>query len=241
MRKFNPPTSQKDGRTGIFGDQQSCLSQESEEGLPVLRPPPSAPGKGNSTGKTRSSQEAFSREPLAWAGGIDMAGEELALTPDAAWMASPGEELALTPDAAWMASPCDGKSILGLSFSSLACSVGGCSQPRRSAADLGAGAGTPCCEAQGGGVWSVGQQESRSEKWGQRWHSGSPRLCGCSTWRKTEHPGLLQDPQLHLPPITPSCFTLGGEPLALFHDKPYCSITWWLSIWTKGRRPRSGS
>ena len=44
-------------------------------------------------------------------------GEELALTPDAAWMASPGEELALTPDAAWMASPCDGKSILGLSFS----------------------------------------------------------------------------------------------------------------------------
>ena len=101
MRNFNPPTSQKDGRTGIFGDQQSCLSQESEEGLPVLRPPPSAPGKGNSTGKTRSSQEAFSREPLAWAGGIDMA----------------GEELALTPDAAWMASPCDGKSILGLSFS----------------------------------------------------------------------------------------------------------------------------
>ena len=36
MRKFNPPTSQKDGRTGTVGDQQSCLSQESEEGLPVL-------------------------------------------------------------------------------------------------------------------------------------------------------------------------------------------------------------
>ena len=78
---------------------------------------PSALGKGNSTGKTRSSQEVFSREPLAWAGGIDMAGEELTLTLDAVWMASPGEELALTPDAAWMASPCDRQSIPGLSFS----------------------------------------------------------------------------------------------------------------------------
>ena len=56
-----------------------------------------------------------------------------------------------------------------------------------------------------------------------------------------EHPGLLQDPQPHLPPITPSRFTLGGEPLALFHDKPCRSITWWLSTRTKGRRPRSRS
>lgn len=106
---------------------------------------------------------------------------------------------------------------------------------------LGSQGWNPCCEAQGGGVWSVGRQESPSEKWGQRWHSGSPRLCGCSTWVKTENPRLLQDPQPHLPLITSSCFTLGGEPLALFHDKPYRSITWWLSTRTKGRQPRSGS
>ena len=62
-------------------------------------PLPSALGKGDSTGKTRSSQEVFSREPFAWTGGIDTVGEEPA------------------PDAVWMASPCDGQSTLGLSFS----------------------------------------------------------------------------------------------------------------------------
>lgn len=69
---------------------------------------------------------------------------------------------------------------------------------------------TPCCEAQGveSGQW--GRQEIRSEKWGQRRHSGPPRLCGCATGK--EHPGLSQDRQPHLLPITLHALLWVGSP-----------------------------
>lgn len=101
VRKFNPPTSQKDRELELLESSSHVSCRRVRKGLLPLSLPPSTLVKGTSIGKTRLSQGVFSREPLDRAGGPDMAGEELALIPDPTWMVSP-----------W-----DGQSILRLSFS----------------------------------------------------------------------------------------------------------------------------
>ena len=101
VRKFNPPTSQKDRELESLESNSHVSHRRARKGFLPLPLPPSTLGKGTSIGKTRLSQEVFSREPLDRAGGLDMAGEELALIPDPTWLVSP-----------W-----DGQSIPGLSFS----------------------------------------------------------------------------------------------------------------------------